>query len=443
MSSIKKLISFTIIILFLTSPILTATSLIKTNELKTKEQNYDTSSIETDANYSKISQILELITEEKIEEFMVDLLKIGPRYTGTEGCNRAADFIAKKYTLFGLENRFHYWTALGPSYKKGIYRSQNVEATLPGTDLDNDEVIVFNAHYDTVRLTEGANDDGSGTVAVIAAAYVLSQFDFKRTIKFVNMAGEEIALLGSTAYAEEQYKKGTNIFMDINADMIGYAITKEGGRNMGISFTEDALWVLNLFKNISSEFNLDFNFRYGGITRWGRGWSDYYPFTNFGIEAVACWGSSDRDPNMHQPTDTIENVNFSYLTNTTKHIVGTIALLADMDDPHPQIKITNPPRGHFIFKDLVQPIDLKYNKTIVMKDVWISTEINKAITPIERVEFYFNDKCVKTDYEAPFNWRLDLNKIGKQEVKVVAYDEKGRICEDEILFSYWNFLLHK
>ena len=59
--------------------------------------------------------------------------------------------------------------------------------------LDN-SAIIFNAHYDSVAKGPGANDDGSGTVAVLAAAYALSHFDFKRTIKFVTFSGEEIGL---------------------------------------------------------------------------------------------------------------------------------------------------------------------------------------------------------------------------------------------------------
>jgi hypothetical protein len=391
-------------------------------------------------NYSKIDQILEMINEEMIKDYLTNLVDIGPRMTGTYGCEKAAEYIYNEFMEIKLSTRYQPYISLGPNWKFRIFRSKNVEATHPGIEMGNNEVIVFNAHYDTVKLSPGANDDGSGVAAVLTAANILSNFQFKRTIKFVTFSGEEINLFGSKAYAKEQYDKKTNIIMDFNADMIGRAVTKEGGRNMGLSFTEDADWLIQIFREFTDYYDYDFVFRTNKIKRFGRGYSDYFPFTNFGYEAIACWGSSDGDPNMHKPTDTIDNVNFSYLTNTTRHIVATIAYLADLEDPSPQIQIVNPARGKFYFEDRIQPIKMKYNKTIVIDEMWVCTEIRTGINSVKKVEFYYDGELVHKSNSLPFQWRLNKTSFGNHKIKVVLFDDRGRESIDELLFFYCNII---
>ena len=71
----------------------------------------------------------------------------------------------------------------------------------------------------------------------MAAAFALSQFDFQHSIKLLTFSGEEQGLLGSIEYVEEIYENDENIFVEINADMIGRAVTSEGGKQMGLSIT--------------------------------------------------------------------------------------------------------------------------------------------------------------------------------------------------------------
>ena len=392
---------------------------------------------EEDALDPKIDQIIEDINETIIEYYLTKLVEIGPRSTGTYGCDKAAEYIHREFTKLGLETRYQYWESMGPYYRFHYFKSQNVEAVLPGTDPNCDEVIIFGAHYDTTTLSPGGNDDGSGVAAVMTAAKILSQYEFKRTIKFLTFSGEEVYLLGSRAYAEEQHDKNTNILMMFNADMIGRAITEEGGKNMGISYTEDAEWTLNQLKQLSSNIYPDFTIRTGKIQRYGRGYSDYYHFATYGYETLALWGSSDGDPNMHTPNDTLENVNFSYLIKTTKLITGTIATIADSTDPHPTIRIVNPKRGWFTFRDRPQ-FRFKHNMTMMIDRGWIIAETNNGETPIEKVEFYYDGELVFTDYEKPYMWRIEkISKtLKKHSIEVKGYDEQERTCWDEQSLIY-------
>ena len=87
-------------------------------------------------------------------------------------------------------------------WNNGGYSSDNVEATINGTNESSDEIYIICGHYDTVSAGPGADDDTSGTCAVLMAALIMSQYQFDHTIKFVTFSGEEQGLLGSAVYAQ-------------------------------------------------------------------------------------------------------------------------------------------------------------------------------------------------------------------------------------------------
>ena len=447
---LSQLITIVAGLMIIFSSYISSASIISNQIQKQKEQIISKEAPSTDI---KIQQILDTIDDKLVEGYLVDLVTIGQRYTGTYGCEKAAEYIYNQFSQMGLELRYHYWEDWGPLWEKRLFsdkifwiphffKSKNVEATLPGIKNDTkDEILIFNAHYDTVRYTVGANDDGSGIAGVLAAAYALSQHEFNRTIKFVTFSGEEIHLLGSKAYAKEQYEKDANILFEFNADMIGKASDDYNATRMGIGATEDGHWVLDIFQDLTEKYDINFQFhRYSVSRNLGRGWSDYFHFITFGYESICIW-ESEGDPNMHTPQDTLDNVNFSYLANTTRHIAGTLAILGDKEDIHPQIRIANPKKGRLFYEDF-EIKKLRLNKTIVLDDTLICTEITKGKTPIEKVEFYYDGKLMSTIEEPPYQWRLNERSFGikKKIVKVIAYDELGRTTEDEVLLRYTNLI---
>ena len=119
-------------------------------------------------------------------------------------------------------------------------RITNVVATLRGTDpASADRVYVVSAHYDS-RVTDvldatsdspGANDDGSGTSAVIELARVFAARPTEATIVFVAFAGEEQGLYGSTHFAQQARQNGWNIQGVLNMDIIGNSVGGNGVRD--------------------------------------------------------------------------------------------------------------------------------------------------------------------------------------------------------------------
>lgn len=387
----------------------------------------------------KIQEILDKINMTLLRNFMEYLVfEIGNRYTGTEGCKQAATYLYQQFEHMGLQTTYQDWGSWGNRLLSGYFQSQNVIGTHLGTDPDTDEILIFNAHYDTVKGTVGAVDDGSGTVGVLAAAYVLSQYDFKRTMEFVAFSGEEQGTLGSHAYARNLYEQHTPVLVEFNADMIGKATSTETGSTMRLSLTEDAGWIASVMENTSTTYGLNFLIqRWQNIDRYAKsGWSDYIQFTKLGYESVVVW-PGEWDPNMHTPRDDISNVNLSYLVNMTRHIAATMAILADMDMEHPQISIIHPRFGKLFMND-TEKKTYKYNTPLILDDISIRTEVKQGINPMENVEFYDGNTLLFTDTETPYEYRLSTPSIGFHKIKVIAYDTIGNSATDQMRILFIN-----
>jgi hypothetical protein len=118
----------------------------------------------------------------------------------------------------------------------------NIVATLKGTQPEStDRIYVVSGHYDSMCSSPtdakcdapGANDDGSGTAAVLEMARVMAKYQFDATIVFMAVAGEEQGLLGSTHFAEQAKQKNWNIDAMFTNDIVGNTLGGNGVRDRG------------------------------------------------------------------------------------------------------------------------------------------------------------------------------------------------------------------
>lgn len=116
----------------------------------------------------------------------------------------------------------------------------NVVATLKGTQPQSENrVYIVSGHYDSMCTSPtddkcdapGANDDASGTAAVLETARAMAPFRFEATIIFMAVAGEEQGLLGSTHFAEQAKQEGTNIEAMFTNDIVGNTLGGNGVRD--------------------------------------------------------------------------------------------------------------------------------------------------------------------------------------------------------------------
>jgi hypothetical protein len=201
----------------------------------------------------------------------------------------------------------------------------NVVGVIEGTDL-KDEVVVVSAHYDHVGMTQdgqvnnGADDDGSGTVAILefAKGFANALKDGKgprRTMVFLLVTGEERGLLGSRYYTDfEPLFPLENTVTNINIDMIGRLDTEHeesGNRNyiypIGSDFLSSELKIILDYAN-TTYTNLDLDYRYDAPDDPNRFYyrSDHYNFAKHGIPVVFMFNGVHAD--YHRPTDTIDKI---------------------------------------------------------------------------------------------------------------------------------------
>ena len=167
-------------------------------------------------------------------------------YSGTP-IQKATQFVYEHFENLGLEVEYHNYNWLGNYWR-------NVVATMPGL-TDPDDIYVVCAHVDDTsnnpyNYAPGADDNASGTTAVMIAADVLSQYDFGSTIRFVAFTGEEQGLIGSHYYAQDAYNEGDNILGVLNLDMIAYDSDDQPIIELHAGTGAGSIAIANLFTDV-------------------------------------------------------------------------------------------------------------------------------------------------------------------------------------------------
>ncbi|MFA5102291.1 MAG: M20/M25/M40 family metallo-hydrolase [Candidatus Thermoplasmatota archaeon] len=274
-----------------------------------------------------VISIIEQVDESIFLSYEENLTANGPRPTGSASCTAAAEYMYEQFQTMGLAVRYHHWSNSG-------YSGDNVEATLNGTDETSDEIYIICAHYDTVASSPGADDDTSGTAAVLIAALIMSQYQFNHTIKFVAFSGEEQGMLGSEVYAQDAAAQGWNIIGVLNCDMISYAVTTDDGSNLIVFEDTASEWLYTYTASINTEYSayIELTLHHGGHT-WG---SDHWYFWQEGYSALFYFEYTET-PYYHSPQDTISTINATYAVKNMRLIFATLAELAEAGQP------SNPP----------------------------------------------------------------------------------------------------
>ena len=197
-----------------------------------------------------VREMLRSISPRRLERYDEALVAVGTRHTLSSqddplrGIGAARDYIRGQFEQAAATSGGRMTVELQSYIQQPApripapTRITNVVATLRGTDpTARDRVYVVGAHYDS-RVTDvlnatsdapGANDDGSGTAAVIELARVMAPRPTEATIVFVAFAGEEQGLFGSDHFAELAKQNGWNIQGVLNMDIVG---SPDGGNGI-------------------------------------------------------------------------------------------------------------------------------------------------------------------------------------------------------------------
>ncbi len=241
--------------------------------------------------------------------------------------NLAADYLLQKFNaISGL-------TVNNDIYAAGANGGRNIIATQLGQTNPNDIYIIC-AHYDSVA-NYCADDNVSGTAAVLEIARILSQQNTDNTIVYALWDQEEIGLVGSNNYAEAATVRGDNILAVLNMDMMAYENDGDNEfdidvRNIGnsLAMKDDIISALNTYK-LSNAIDLTAN-----VVDPGTPQSDHKPFWDEGFTALLlgeAWSTGDRTPHWHLPTDRISTLDLDYYHDMVKLAMAYTATKAGLN----------------------------------------------------------------------------------------------------------------
>lgn len=272
------------------------------------------------------------------------------RKTGEPGQKKAIEFIKKHYVENGIASPIaegDYFQEIPASYlPNNIGDSENVLAYIKGSEKP-DEIVIISAHLDHIGITNsgeinnGADDDGSGTVAIleIAEAFKLAEqagHGPKRSVLFLHVTGEELGLYGSRYYADvDPVFPLKNTVADLNIDMIGRVDDKhEGGKNYLYLIGSDKLSteLHEISETVNKTyFNLEFDYTYNADNDPNRFYyrSDHYNFAKHKVPVIFYFNGTHAD--YHKPSDTPDKINYGFLETRARLIFHTAWELANRD----------------------------------------------------------------------------------------------------------------
>ena len=336
-------------------------------------------SVNSFSQLKKADKFAKTITAEELKEHLYIYAsdEFEGRNTGAEGQKKAVEYLRNFY----IENEIEpgdpdkdYFQKMKLNLRRGNegeVDSENVIAIIRGSEKP-DEYLVLTAHLDHVgygrtgsrsrdayigevkeRIHNGADDDGSGTVAMLEIAQAFKEASKKgkgpkRSIIFLHVTGEEKGLLGSAYYADNPIYPLANTVTNLNLDMIGRIDpTRKGDKReyiyiIGSDHDSQDLHALSEQTNLET-VNIDLDYRYNAKDDPNRFYyrSDHYNFAKNGIPIIFYF--SGTHPDYHLPSDTPDKIEYDLLELRSKLVFYTAWNIANRDkrialDPKPEVK---------------------------------------------------------------------------------------------------------
>jgi len=235
--------------------------------------------------------------------------------------NLAADYIKEKLTGFGL-------AITDQVYTPGATGGRNIIATQTGVTNPNN-IYVISAHYDSTH-DHGADDNASGTAAIIELARILSQYCTDNTIVYALWDQEETGLNGSAYYAQQAQTNGDNILGVFNIDMMGYDGNDDKHFDIDVRPIANSIamkdQIISVLNTTSYGIDLIVN-----VVNPGSPDSDHSSFWNQGYSAILFgenWKTNDITTGYHSNNDRIGLFNMPYYHNMCKLVVAYITTVA-------------------------------------------------------------------------------------------------------------------
>ncbi len=332
----------------------------------------------------EIDQMVKMVSPDSLKMYIKTLVAFGTRNTLStqtdpkRGIGASRNWVLTKFKEFagqsnGRLTAFIDTTTLAADGKRvdAALLLGNVVATLKGTDTADKRVFIISGHLDNMRTNvldrigdaPGANDDGSGSAAVIECARIMSKHSFGATVIFVTVSGEEQGLLGAYYMANKAKAQKINIEAVLNNDIMGsnnsnetniinntqvrvfseglpyYELDKNAQRIRQLGLENDGIsrQLARYVKEIGERYvdNLQVVMVYRN-DRFLRG-GDHTPYVENGFAAVRICEMNENFTRQHQDVrvengiaygDVLEHIDFEYLRKNTALNLANLANLA-------------------------------------------------------------------------------------------------------------------
>lgn len=343
----------------------------------------------------EIEQMVREVSADSLHSYINTLVGFGTRNTLStqkdpkRGIGAARNWVLSRFNLLakganGRLTAFIDTTTYGPDGRRvdTAINLGNVVATLKGTDPADNRIFIISGHLDNMRTSvmdrtgdaPGANDDGSGSAAVLECARVMSKHSFPATIIFVAVSGEEQGLLGATYMAKKAKREAWNIEAVLNNDIMGsnnssetniidntkvrvfseglpsYELDKNGKmiRSYGLENDGKARQLARYVKEVGERYvdNLQVVMIYRN-DRYLRG-GDHSPFVDSGYAAVRITEMNENYYHQHQNVrlengiqygDLPQFMDFEYLRKNTALNLSNLANLAKAPAMPQEVKV--------------------------------------------------------------------------------------------------------
>ncbi|MFZ6663464.1 M20/M25/M40 family metallo-hydrolase [Peijinzhouia sedimentorum] len=268
----------------------------------------------------------------RIYDYAKTLYSFDSKFVTRPGNLEAAEYIYSKFEEFGYSPEYQ-WFKPGnlQGFKDGL--TANVIATLPGK-VNPELVYIISSHYDSVDRGPGADDNTSGTTAMLEAARVMQGLELPFTVVFAAFTGEEAGLLGSREYVRRAVEDNLKIVGALNNDMLGWMnnqrldntirYSNPGIKDMqhaaAMLFTDLITYDAVYYKSTDAQAYYD---AYGDIVG--------------GIGSYPVLGN----PHYHQSTDKLETISHKLVAEVSKTTVATLILLASSPSRINGLEATN------------------------------------------------------------------------------------------------------
>ena len=273
------------------------------------------------------------------------------------------------------------------------------------------------------KIYNGADDDGSGTVAMLEIAQAFKKAADKgqgpkRSVVFLHVTGEEKGLLGSKYYSENPIYPLANTVTNLNIDMIGRIDPTRERKNRDyvyiIGSDHDSQDLHNLSEQTNAEtLNMDLDYRYNDKDDPNRFYyrSDHYNFAKYGIPIIFYFTGTHAD--YHQPTDTPDKIEYDLLELRTQLIFYTAWNIANRDerivvDPKPEVETftvseedLNSYLGSYSAENF--PLDFIFTNNDGKLNISITGQGAFDLTPVSKHKFKLEEAGVELTFDPEQN----------------------------------------